>query len=214
MSTAWTLTASEICTDALRNLGVLGEGEAASGDEMQTALRGLDVVLKELPLSGYTWPKLSAETALTWVSGQTIALPADYYGSPVVWKTVNSQKTPLTPIPHANWVTMVGREQTGTVTHYYVNPANVLYLWPIPTVDPVVSIQYQRIVDDASFAVTADVLQSMKGALSYGVADEISMKSGVPQAVRVEVSQRWSAKRALMLQNAVPNEPISFEVLG
>jgi hypothetical protein len=212
MPTSWTLLASEVCTDALQHLGFLDSSEAASGAEMQTALRGLDVVLKELPITGYTWPKLSAEAALTWTGVQTMTLPTDYYGYPVAWKTVNGQKYPLTQIPHSNWVQMPDRAATGTASHFYISPANVFYVWPVPSADPVATIQYQKIVDDAALATTPDVLQVWKGALSWGVADEVSLKFGTPDARRAEVSRRWQFKRALLQANSISYEPVSFEV--
>jgi hypothetical protein len=212
MPTAWTLTASEICTDGLRHLNVIGEGDTASGDQMQDALRGLDTVLKELSPLGYHWPKLSAEVALTWTGVQTMTLPTDYYGFPVAWRTENGAKVPLTQIPHATWVRMTDRTAEGVCTHFYVNPAGVFYVWPTPDADPVVSIQYQKILDDAVLGTTPDVLQTWKGALSYGVADEISMKFGAPKDTRVEVNQRWAAKKALLLATSIAHEEITFGV--
>lgn len=212
MSTAWTLLADEVCSDALRHLNVLGEGEAASGDEMQDALRGLDTVLKELSLYGYTWPKLSGEAALVWTGVQTVELPEDYYGYPVVWQLTSGQRYPLSQATHAEWVRMADRAATGTASHFYVSPAGVLHLWPVPETDPGLTVQYQRIVDDAALELAPDVLQTMRGALAWGVADEIGMKFAVPQPVRLEVSQRWAAKRALMLASAIPYEPIEFGV--
>lgn len=212
MTTAWTLTASEICTDALQHLGYLDPAESASGDDMQLALRGLDVVLKELPLAGYSWPKLSTEASLTWAGVQTISLPTDYYGYPVVWKVVSGQKYPLTQIPHAKWVQMLDRAATGVASHFYISPANVLSVWPAPSTDPVLTIQYQKIVDDADTATTPDVLQSWKGALPWGVADEVGMKFGAPQQKRAEVAQKWQIKKALALNSSVASEVISFEV--
>lgn len=215
MSTTWTLLASEVCTDALQHLGVLGEGETASGDQQAMALRGLDAVLKELPLYGYAWPKLSAEASLTWggAAVQTIALPSDFYGYPVVWKTLNGQKQPLIQIPHATWVQMTDRTQAGPVTHFYVSPSNVLSMYPVPAdEDPVLTIQYQKIVDDASAAVTPDVLQIWKNALGYGVANETGMKFAAPQARRVEIAQRWEQKKHLALGSSIPSEPVSFTV--
>jgi hypothetical protein len=214
MTTAWTLTASEICTDAMQHLGHLDPGESASGNDMQLALRGLDAVLKELPLAGYTWPKLSAETTLTWASLQTISLPSDYYGNPIAWKTLNGQRVPLTQIPHATWVQMIDRAATGEATHFYVNPSNVFYVWPVPSSDPGMYVQYQKIVDDAELAVSPDVLQTWKNALGYGVANEIGLKLGATQERRVEIAQRWSAKRSICLLNSIPAEAISFEVRG
>jgi hypothetical protein len=63
---------------------------------MQVALRALDGVLKELPLAGYVWPKLSAEAALAWTAVRPIPLPDDYFGSPVAWRLVDGKKVPLT----------------------------------------------------------------------------------------------------------------------
>lgn len=212
MSTAWTLTASEICSDALTHLGYMAPGETASAIDIQTALRGLDAVLKELPLVGYTWPKLSAETALTWASVQTINLPSDFYGYPVAWKTLNGQRVPLQQIPHATWVQMHDRSATGEATHFYISPSNVFYVWPVPSSDPGLYVQYQKIVDDASLAVTPDVLQTWKYPLGYGVANEISLKMGAPAERRVEIAQRWAGKRDLLVKNSQVSEPISFEV--
>lgn len=211
MSTAWTLAAADVCTDALEHLGVIGAGEAASGDDMQLALRALDAVLKELPLAGYTWPKLSGETSLAWASGQ-IPLPVDYFGAPVVWRLADGRKVPLTQIPHARWAQMIDRTATGTPTHFYISPDQALVLWPAPAADPAVTLQYQRIVSDADGAATPDVPQYMLNALGYGVANELTLKFDTPDARAQTIAGRWQAKRAAALEYAIESAPICFEV--
>jgi hypothetical protein len=213
MSTSWTLLASEVCTDALLHMGVLDVDETADASQLQTCLRGLDTVLKELPLAGYTWPKLSGEVTLTWASVQAMALPSDYYGNAVAWRVDGANRVAMTQIPHATWVQMPDRAATGEyATHFYISPAGTFNVWPVPSTDPAVYLQYQKIVDDASQAVTPDVMQSWKGALGYGVANECALKFSVPQPRRVEIAQRWQNKKQLALQNAIPHEVISFEV--
>lgn len=213
MATAWTLAAAEICTDALEHLGVIGDGEPATGGDMQTALRALDAILKELPLVGYSWPKLSSEAALTWTTGQTIALPTDYYGYPTAWKTVNGQKVPLTQIPHAQWVAMPTRSSvTGEPHSFYIGPDKALYLYPTPTVNPSVSLQYQKLVDNADQMAQPDIPQYWLNALGYGVAHELAFKFSVPPAKAAAIEQRWMAKRATALESSIASEPISFEV--
>lgn len=212
VTTTSTTTAQDICTDALEILGAVGQDESPGNADIQTALRGLQTVLSELPLAGYDWPKLSAETALTWASVQTFTLPTDYYGNPVAWKTVNGAKCELTQIPHADWVQLANRQATGVATSFYVGPDNTFYVYPVPSTDPGLYVQYQRVIDDPSLATSPDVLRPMKSALSWGVADELSMKFQIPQQERVEIAQRWGVKKALMLQNAAPSGPISFEV--
>jgi len=213
MSTTWTLSADQICTDALQHLGVLGEGEAASGGDMAIALRALDGVLKELPLSGYSWPKLSGEVALVWVSGQTIALPADYYAYPVVWRTVTGSKTLLVQYTHAQWIALIGRAlATGAPTGFYISPDKLVYFYPTPTVDPVATLQYQKIVDDASLTLSPDLPQYWVNPLGYGVANELALKYGAPQDKRVEIAQRWAFKRDKALESSIASEVISFGV--
>lgn len=215
MSTAWTLAATDICTDALQHMGVIGAGEAASGDDIQTALRALDGVLKELPVKGYTWPKLSGEVALTWGGAgvQTVVLPDDYYNYPVAWKLVDGKRYPLTQIVHADWVRMPDRSAAGSVTHFYISPAKVLYLYPTPaTVNPVVTLQYQKIVDDADLALPPDVLQIWMNPLGYGVANELALKYSLPQDRRVEIAQRWQGKRDSAMESSLSYEPISVGV--
>ena len=212
MSTAWTLAAAEVCTDALEHLGIIGAGEAASGDDIQLALRALDAVLKELPLAGYSWPKLSAETGLVWTGGQSIPLPDDYFSAPTVWRVVDNRKVVLTQIPHARWVQMTDRTAAGVPTHFYIGPDQVLNLWPAPDADPVVKLQYQRIVGDADGTATPDVPQYMLNALGYGVANELVLKFDTPEPRAQSIAARWQSKRAAALEYAVESAPICFEV--
>lgn len=217
MSTSWTLAAAEICNDALQHLGVLGDGETASGADMQIALRGLDGILKELPLGGYTWPKLSGEVALAYLGVATIALPADYYGYPSVWRTINGQRSSLVQIPHALWITRGDRFDLATTnsagpTHFYIGPDKVLHLYPTPATspDPLITIQYQKIVDDAALFNTPDLPQYWLNPLGYGVANEIALKFDTPQEKRIEIAQRWKAKYDRALENSIAHEVIEF----
>lgn len=212
MATAWSLTATEICTDALEHLGAIGDGETPSASDLQTCLRGLDGVLKELPTFGYHWPKLSGESALTWTGVQYMALPTDYYNFPVAWKTVDGKKVPLSQITHAQWVRMLDRTATGDVTHFYISPDSKFYVWPMPDADPAVSLQYLRILDDAAIGSTPDVMQIWKNPLGYGVANEVAMKFGASSDRRQEVAARWIDKRDRALESSQAYEQITFEV--
>ena len=213
MSAAWTLAAADICTDALEHLGAIAAGETIGAEDMQVALRALDAVLKELPLAGYTWPKLSGEVALAWTGGQSIPLPTDYFGSPVAWHLVDGRKVPLSQIPHADWLQMTDRgSAVGTPTHFYVGPGKTLCLWPVPESEPAVTLQYQRIVADADRFAQPDVPQYMLNALGYGVANELVLKFGADAALAQSIATRWQSKRAAALEYSIESAPICFEV--
>lgn len=210
MSTAWALTAGEICADALEHLGVIADGEPATGGDMQTALRALDGVLKELPLHGYSWPALTAEVALVWLGTQAVALPADFYGCPVAWSPAGAR---LTQITHAVWASKTDRTATGeAVTHFYISPAGELLLWPVVSADPALMLQYQRVVGDAELATSPGLPQYWLNPLGYGVANELALKFGIPQDKRLEIAQRWASKRERALASSIASENISFEV--
>lgn len=212
MSTSWTETASQVCDDALEHLGVLASGETATAADTLLALKALDGILKELPLVGFTWPKLSGEVALTYTSAQTMTLPTDFYGNAIAWKLIGTQRVPLERIPHANWVQIPDRTQAGTTTHFYISPAKVFYIYPFAATDPSVTIQYQKIVDDAVSGTAPDLPQYWLKPLGWGVADQLSLKFGKDQATRVELAARWKSQRELAIQNSIASEPISFEV--
>jgi len=214
MTTSWTETATEICSDAMLHLGVLDPTESIGGEELAIALRALDSVLKELPLHGYSWPKLSSETAFTWVSGQTIALPADYFAFPSIWITSSGNKARLTELTHAQWVENPGRSlATGDPTHIYVSPDKYVWLYPTPTTAPTLTIQYQKIIDDSVAGSAPNVPQHWINPLGYGVANELSlMYSSTPPDVRAEIAQRWAVKRERALEYSISFAPVSFSV--
>lgn len=210
MTTSWTRTSGSICNEGLQHLGVLQQGQTANAEDFQAALDALGAVLKELPLSGYIWPKLSAEIPLTWSSSTPtlLSLPSDYYGYPVVY----SNGVKLNPIKFTDWIELNNRTQTtdGPISGFYVSPANVLYLYPVPTTDPVITILYQRIVDDVSSAV--DLAQFWINALGYGVANELLFKYGIPEPRASRIEARWERKKAMALASSIGNEAISFGV--
>lgn len=213
MSTAWARTALGICTDALEHLGVIGDGETPSASDTQLALRALDAVLKELPLTGCAWPMLSNTTVLAWTAGQGVALPSDYYGSPLAWRTVNGEQVPLTQMTHAQWMATTGRSKaTGAPTHFYTGPDKFLLLYPTPTVAPAVSLQYQRIIPDAELTAAPELPQVWHNALGYGTANELLFKYDIPLAKAQAIAQRWETKRGRVEQSAIESAPICFGV--
>lgn len=216
MTTSWTLTAQEVITDALTEIGVLGAGQTASPTDYDVCLRGLQNILKEMPLHGLSWPKIAAApVALTWSSltPSTVSMPADYFGVPVISFTQNGANVDLEVITKAGYDAIL---QPATTALYpqmiYIAPNNVGYLYPVPTVDPVLSITYQAITLDAEMLVTPDVVQAWVGGLTLWLAFEVSNKFGVPPDVRADVERRFLMRRALMLAYAAESAPIVFQV--
>jgi hypothetical protein len=211
LTTSWTETAGEICTKALLKLGVVAAGETPTYEEMNHALGALDIVLQELPLRDYLWPQLTAEATLVWTTGNTVTLPADYYSNPTLWSSVSGSRVQLRFMPHAEWIGLRDTSPDGNPDAFYIDPIGTCYLYPSPLVNPVLTLQYQRLIADSAQFTAADVPRVLIGALHYGVAAELIEDYG-----RMDLSQviegKWQQKKELVLQSLIEEAPITFVV--
>lgn len=218
MTTAWTLPAQSIIADALELLGVVGAGQTASAEDSGKCMTALQNILKELPLHGFTWPKITAPAvSLPWSSltpGQ-VTMPADYFGNPVISFVLNAVNRDLRVIPKAMYEAIL--QPTATALYpesVYIAPNGIGYLYPVPTVNPVLSITYQAITNDAALNMSPDVAQTWTGGLGLWVAYEVAPKFGVDMATRADIEKRFLMRRSLMLSYAVETAPICFGVDG
>ena len=106
MATAWSLTTLGVIKNALAICGVIGDGEPVRPADNETCLTALQNILKELPLHGVVWSKITSDAvALAWsgVTPAKITLPVDYYGSPVVYRTQDDAHVPIRIITKAEY---------------------------------------------------------------------------------------------------------------
>lgn len=226
MSTSYTLPTQSVIEDALEHVGVLAVGQTASAEDYAVALKGLQNILKELPIHGLSWPKITAPpAALLWsvLTPSVVAMPIDYYGSPTVTRYVNNGanlgRTPVYVIAKAEY-DRLQQEYIDPLANpslepqrIYIAPNNIGYLWPIPSENPLLSITYQAITNDAVLNLPPDVVQSWEGGLGLWLANEIAPKFGIDLATRADIERRFMMRRALMLAHATETAPIYFEVI-
>jgi len=218
MTTAWTLPAADIIVDALQIVGVIGAGQTASPGDHATCMNALQSIIKELPLHGVCWPKVTTDpVTLAW-SGATpdqVTLPADYFGVPQLAYTVNGNRVAVAIIAKAAYDALPNPAATGTYpTHAYIAPNNICRLWPVPSVNPALKLTYQAIAIDATLMARPDVAQTWIAGLGLWLAYEICPKFAVDMASRQDIERRFLARRALMLAYAAETAPITFGVVG
>jgi len=217
MSTTWTLSAQNIIIDALQIVEVLGAGETASADDYNVGLTALQNILKELPLHGVSWPKMTvAPVTLAWSSGTPaqVTMPADYFGQPNINYVLNSVNVDLEVIPKAIYDAIQQPDYVATYPQkIYIAPNNIGYLWPVPSANPALSMTYQAIVPDASLATQPDVVQAWMGGLGLWVAFEICPKFGINLQKRADIANRFVIKRRMMLAYAAESAPIVAQVI-
>ena len=205
-------TASAICTEGLEHLGIVGSGETPRSEDMLLAIRALESVLEELPLAGYHWPQLSGDVAMTWAGVQAVSLPTDFYNYASVFKTVNGVKVRLQQLTHADWLSLPNRSAVGDVTSFYISPTPDLRVYPTPTSDPSLTIQYQKNVVDQDLTVDVSIPDYLVNPLGYGVANELALKYQVSAPLATEIYRRWMEKRARALESSQSYAPIYFSV--
>lgn len=213
MATAWAQTATEMIRSSLEIMGIITATETPSAEDHAACLKALNGLLKEMPVYGYLWPEYVEGVALTWsnLTPSTVTLPTNFYGFPLIRR---GDGVPLSEFSPAQWadVDTTTRAQTAEKpTHFYVNGSTVT-LWPIPTVSPSLTANYQAKADDAAGAAVPDVPQSWYNALPWGIADECGLRFQVPPDVRAEINGKWESKMAYLLSSAAPNGPIEFSV--
>jgi hypothetical protein len=215
MTTTWTLPAADIITDALQILGAIGAGQTASDDDYSACLTALQNIIKELPLHGVSWPKITATpVALAWdaAAPENVTLPADYYGVPQVSRIVNGQKVAVDVIAKAAYDALPSAPLGGAPLRLYIAPNNVGYLWPVPDADPGLSLTYQAIGADVDLSARPDVAQTWISGLGYWLAYEVCPKFGIDMMSRADIEKRYLTKRSLMLSYAAELAPITFGV--
>lgn len=216
MATAWTVPTQEIIRDALEIMAVYGADETVSPEDYDTSMRTFQNLLKELPIHGWSWPKITvAPVTLVWsaLTPAQVPMPDDYFGVPQISHTVNSANVDLYVINKFEYDQLPEPDKTAEYpTHIYIAPNNVGYLWPVPTVDPVLKLTYQAIVLDAEQTVQPDMLQSCLGALTIWLAYELLPKFDVPAQKAQDIGQRFVLKRNLMLGYATETAPICIQV--
>ena len=106
MATAFTLTRERIADKALEKCFVLGAAQVPNSPDRALALETLDLLLKELPIYGYTWPKTGTLSTDILLNDRVadVGFPSDYYGSAQFQKVgEGGGRVPFSLVPLAQW---------------------------------------------------------------------------------------------------------------
>lgn len=217
MTTSWTLPTQTIIQDAYEQLNVIGAGEIISPEDNELAYRTFQNILKEMPIHGFVWNKItSVPVALTWSGGapNQVTMPVDYFGVPSIYFVQNSQNVYLTILTKEQYEEI--KQPTATALYpqsIYISPSNVGYLYPVPTADPSLKITYQAIASDAGLLTTPDIKQHFIGGFGTWLAYELMPKfQGISDYVRNEIKERYAIKKKMMLEYSTETAPIRFSV--
>ena len=178
---------NDIITEALQLVGVLGEGQSPSSDQLADCSRTLNMMTKAWQAEGFNLFTLATQTV------DLVASTATYTLSPrpmqilnAVIRNTSGNDIPLEQITRREYVELNDKDAEGAPTLFYYDPqvgtGNTFTVWPVPSdTEYDVVIWYHRTLEDFDGGDDEpDFPQEWYMALTYGLAVHLTDKYGTP----------------------------------
>lgn len=215
------MTVTELVSLALKDIGVLGQGQTAGGPQANDALTSLNLLIEGWSLDRLlthtirrvTWTIASGTADYTVGSGGTINIPRpstmNYQGCDVTFIDTSSNpdiEIPLWPMTDDGYQSIPQKSLAATYpTSWYYNPTytsaaapyGTLTLWPVPNVSTLTGVFYAPVA--AAAVALADTLALPPGYARFyrwNLAEELLSGYAVPDAIAQRVMKNASVSRA------------------
>jgi len=194
MAVTDTDTNLEICTAALRKIGVVGMGVTASADEIETARTALSRMLKSWQGRGYNlWAVTGMSVTATTSASYSLTPERPLSLSSVRWKATT--ETPMQEMSRDEYDRLPLKSSAGTPTSYYYDRQRedaLLYVWPVPAsvTTQTLEITYIRELSDVALDAVADIPGEAYDCVVYNLAARLAddfMVSAPNVLVRAEM---------------------------
>ena len=215
----FTLDRDGLVTAALRMLGAVSSGQAPTANELADGGEVLNLMLKAWQADGLQLYSLTT-ISLTPVLGQykyTFGAGGDIETTthrPEEIFNVHRQRTAdltdveLTRLARSDYWTLSDKDNEGTPTQFYFDPAIVgglanLYVWPAPSAlfvsDYTIEIQYQKPFDD---------MDASTDNLAFPVSWELAIVTGLAALLSLEYGTGLSERRDIRELAATEKERV------
>jgi hypothetical protein len=168
--TDWPLTAEQIVTQAMYELGALNQGDTPSGEEMEDAILRLNGMLKTWGGEGNLFREVTGTLTLP---GGTASgtLPADVRDVSSVRHVVSATNSrQLAEWNRGEFYRLPNRAASGNPTAYYLSTTTAgraITVWPVPSADITLEVDYSRLAQTVTDpSETIDVLEEWQEARS------------------------------------------------
>jgi hypothetical protein len=205
-TTTWTMTVAELCKAAAVELGALDAPSELEDGERDQMFVWLNSMLNQWAVEANMFR--DATTTLTVLAGTgTVELPADALIVNAVAHVISpTYSRQLFPWNRSEYYSLPNRAQTGNPTIYYLSKtpeAQTLNLWPVPTADITLALDYGRsvfTVEDVTGSI--DVPKEWQGAVMLGLAARCASMFGAtridPQTVSKVTAEANAAYQRLL----------------
>lgn len=205
MSTTFTMTARDMVTQAMREIGVLASGEAPTSDEMSDAIVRLNSMLKSYAAKGLNLWRDTAGT-IDLAAGESSKLVPEAVAVMDARAVVNGYERLLSQIEPDEYAVLPNKGTRGAPVSYTIirtTTGLTLQLWPVPAEAVTIAYRYGRITADViEPADPVDVPQMFQEAVWKALAVRIAPMFGQaradPQTVQMVAAQAADLERDML----------------
>lgn len=203
MATTDTDTVREICTDALREAGIVAIDEESTADEIDVALRHLNRMLKAWQNRGYNlWTVTGMSETATTSASYTLDPVRPHSIVNVRWKNTSGSEIPMTQVTRDEYDSIPNKSSAGTPVQWYFDrqrEAAELYVWPVPSAvtTETLEITYNREIEDMGLNDAPDVPGEWYEAVLLNLALRLCNPFGVEPPTMLPLLAGEALKNAL-----------------
>jgi hypothetical protein len=191
--TDWPLTAEQIVTQAMYELGALNQGDTPSGEEMEDAILRLNGMLKTWGGEGNLFREVTGTLTLP---GGTASgtLPADVRDVSSVRHVVSATNSrQLAEWNRGEFYRLPNRSASGNPTAYYLSTTTAgraITVWPVPSADITLEVDYSRLAQTVTDpSETIDVPEEWQEALIMGLASRLAPLFGTTESAPAKLAR-------------------------
>lgn len=195
-TTAWSLTAADMVSQALSELGVVGITAVPKADQMTYGLFHLNALLKSWQSAGH----LETTGTITIPAASGSGALAVYVQEVISARHSSTYERQLTRFGRDEYMSIPNKSAVGDPTIFYVSnqrDATVMYVWPVPAAITTIKFDYRRKPDTVTASSeTVDWPQEYQDALISNLAVRIAGRFGAE--IKPELAQRADMLRREM----------------
>lgn len=216
-SVDFSLTATQLLTEAYRMIGVVALGDSMSTNQGTQGMTVLNLMLKSWATNPRLWLKTEGSVVLTATTQSYTVATARRILS--MRRRTSSLDTPMTELAREEYFDLSNKASEGMPVNWYFDPqraARTLYIWPVASTAIAASTTlrytYQRVIEDIdALSNDFDLPQEWLEAITYNVAVRlaryVNQPSGSDAATFADIKEE--AARLLAALEADDDETVS-----
>lgn len=215
MATGFTMTARDMVTQAMREIGVLASGENPSADEMKDGIVRLNSLLKSWAAKGLNlWRETQGQAAFAAGTATAIIQGATTLSEVrLVFDT--DRERPLARWESDQYASLSNKATRGEPTIYNMTTGvggMTMRLWPVPSRDVLVRYSFGRITQDVIESDPVDIPQMFQEAVWTMLAVRLAPTFGKARTDTATV--QLVAQRAAELERDMLDfdRPVSYQL--